>query len=205
MGILYVGPSSVDLHTNYYISPLLAPASLLARLPRLHIVCGERDPLVDDAVVFVGRVREARRQAGLEDTDDLHRVSLRLVEGWSHGFLQMMSILPGVGAHLDALADQILDAFAKTPSSSIVPAPSTSLDGPRHLSASPQPLAQPTPTPPLSGLVETADLLRRRRAEAVEGITATSTPPLHEREAKAVPQTPRTPGGELAGVDGFSL
>lgn len=158
MAILYVGPSPVDLSTNYFISPILAPSPLLARLPRIHIVCGERDPLVDDAIIFVGRVREARREAGLADTDDISRVSLRLVEGWSHGFLQMIALLPGVDRHMDALADEIVDAFARAPSEAVT---GEVVEG-RKLTSSPQPL--PTiSSQPMSGLVETADLLRRRR------------------------------------------
>ena len=62
MAILYIGPRlNPDFETDYYISPVLAPAHLLALFPPVYLICGERDPFVDDTVIFSGRVREAKR------------------------------------------------------------------------------------------------------------------------------------------------
>jgi acetyl esterase/lipase len=37
-----------DFKTDYRISPILAPSSLLAEFPPLLMTCGEKDPFVDD-------------------------------------------------------------------------------------------------------------------------------------------------------------
>lgn len=63
MAILYIGPHrNPDFASDYHVSPLLAPGELLARFPPLLMSCGEKDPFVDDTVIFAGRVREAKRQ-----------------------------------------------------------------------------------------------------------------------------------------------
>lgn len=62
MAILYIGPHrNPDFATDYHISPILAPARFLAQFPPLLLQCGEKDPFVDDTVIFAGRVREAKR------------------------------------------------------------------------------------------------------------------------------------------------
>lgn len=66
MAILYLGLANPDFERDYYISPLLAPATLLAQFPCLLMTCGEKDPFVDDTVIFAGRVREAKRALKVE-------------------------------------------------------------------------------------------------------------------------------------------
>lgn len=62
MAILYIGPHrNPDFATDYFISPILTPSSFLAQFPPLLMQCGEKDPFVDDTVIFAGRVREAKR------------------------------------------------------------------------------------------------------------------------------------------------
>ncbi|KAG8832942.1 hypothetical protein FRC17_000271, partial [Serendipita sp. 399] len=62
MAILYLGPvADPDFERDYYISPVLAPSSLLAQFPPVLMTCGEKDPFVDDTVIFAGRIREAKR------------------------------------------------------------------------------------------------------------------------------------------------
>ncbi|KAL6310381.1 Alpha/Beta hydrolase protein [Sparassis latifolia] len=62
MAILYIGPHrNPEFATDYRISPILAPSGLLAQFPPLLMTCGEKDPFVDDTVIFAGRVREAKR------------------------------------------------------------------------------------------------------------------------------------------------
>ncbi|EST07034.1 Alpha/beta hydrolase fold-3 [Kalmanozyma brasiliensis GHG001] len=132
MAILYIGPRrQPDLDHDYFLSPVLAPAHLLAEFPPVLFICGEKDPLCDDTVIMAGRIREAklakqadlaRRRAmasarfgeGLRTTpiasssaarsnlpiDPIEQespedwVQMRIIEGWSHGFLQMSSLMP---------------------------------------------------------------------------------------------------------------
>jgi hypothetical protein len=62
MAILYIGPyRNPDFATDYYLSPILTPAHLLAQFPPVLLQCGEKDPFVDDTVIFAGRIREAKR------------------------------------------------------------------------------------------------------------------------------------------------
>ncbi|EPQ29478.1 uncharacterized protein PFL1_03233 [Pseudozyma flocculosa PF-1] len=132
MAILYVGPRrQPDFEHDYFLSPIVAPARLLAEFPPVLFICGEKDPLCDDTVVMAGKIREAklakkadleRRRAGgsarfgeqlrmsigggagggaasavrdpIEDESPEDWVQMRIIEGWSHGFLQMSSLLP---------------------------------------------------------------------------------------------------------------
>ena len=96
------------------MTAILAPDALLARFPPLSMICASKDPLVDDTIVFGGRLREAklRRQMEARMAGSLHGEGLRMstpsatrdpivdqteadwvstsiVEGWSHGFLQV--------------------------------------------------------------------------------------------------------------------
>ncbi|KAL1728818.1 Alpha/Beta hydrolase protein [Schizophyllum commune] len=67
MAILYIGPyRNPDFKTDYYISPILTPDHVLAQFPPLLMQCGEKDPFVDDTVIFAGRVREAKRARKVE-------------------------------------------------------------------------------------------------------------------------------------------
>lgn len=76
MAIMYMGPlRNPDFATDYYISPVLAPSELLAKFPPLLMQCGEKDPFVDDTIVFAGRVREAKRQRLAELDKQLSRAS----------------------------------------------------------------------------------------------------------------------------------
>ncbi|PGH23484.1 hypothetical protein AJ80_02438 [Polytolypa hystricis UAMH7299] len=106
MIILYIGPyNRPDFSTDFLLSPLLAPDSLLARFPKTYLLTGERDPLVDDTVIFAGRIRQAklhrfreRQELGLEKStrefDEKAHVEVTLVPGISHGFLQFVSVFP---------------------------------------------------------------------------------------------------------------
>lgn len=106
MIILYIGPHSrPDFSTDYMLSPLLAPEALLARFPKTYILTGERDPLVDDTVIFAGRLRQAklalhreRKELGLvrekEDFDETDHINVVLIPGISHGFLQFVGVFP---------------------------------------------------------------------------------------------------------------
>lgn len=106
MIILYVGPHiRPDFSTDFLLSPLLAPEALLAKFPKTYFLTGERDPLVDDTVIFAGRLRQAkhnqfvqRKELGLlnskDEFDEKDHVEVTLIPGISHGFLQFVSIFP---------------------------------------------------------------------------------------------------------------
>ncbi|KAF5380497.1 hypothetical protein D9615_004574 [Tricholomella constricta] len=155
MAILYIGPHrNPDFATDYHISPILAPAHLLAQFPPLLLQCGEKDPFVDDTVIFAGRVREAKRarkhelalaisgksarfgeglrmshidapldakalammkkerdKLGKETEDDW--VQMVLFSEWSHGYLQMPTLMGEAKAVIEELAEWIDVAFAR--------------------------------------------------------------------------------------------
>lgn len=61
MIIVYIGPHRrPDFTTDYWLSPVRAPEELLAKFPKTFLICGERDPLVDDTQIFAGRLRQAK-------------------------------------------------------------------------------------------------------------------------------------------------
>ncbi|KAI9511164.1 Alpha/Beta hydrolase protein [Russula earlei] len=141
MAILYIGPHlNPDFASDYHISPILTPAPLLAHFPLLLLQCGEKDPLVDDTIIFAGRVREAKRQRGgeirkllemgrynmddaefqrledeldhLEVESDEDWLQMQIFSGWSHGYLQMPSLMPEAQVAIDDLAIWIEGVFA---------------------------------------------------------------------------------------------
>jgi hypothetical protein len=82
MAILYIGPyQNPDFATDYYLSPILTPAHLLAQFPQLLMQCGEKDPFVDDTVIFAGRIREAKRARKAELELAISGKSARFGEG----------------------------------------------------------------------------------------------------------------------------
>jgi acetyl esterase/lipase len=123
MIILYIGPHHrPDFSTDFLLSPLLAPESLLAKFPRTWMLTGERDPLVDDTVIFAGRLRQAKRAEWVAAKDlglDWARgefreedwVNVDLIPGISHGFLQFVSVFPAGWKYIFRCAKWITEAF----------------------------------------------------------------------------------------------
>lgn len=129
MIILYIGPHNrPDFSQDYLLSPILAPDMLLARFPKAYFLTGERDPLVDDTVIFAGRLRRvklAMYASGGQRTD--YRYSDALAEGFnekdvadvtllpgtSHGFLQFPTVYPPAWKLLDRSARWIEEAFER--------------------------------------------------------------------------------------------
>lgn len=134
MAILYIGPRrQPDFDNDYYLSPIVAPAMILAEFPPILFTCGEKDPICDDTVVMAGRIRQAKlarqqevkrrgarfgeqlRMSGStameeeEDVDDW--VQMRIIEGWSHGYLQMSSLLPEAKKVISFLSSWMAGAF----------------------------------------------------------------------------------------------
>jgi hypothetical protein len=123
MIILYIGPHNrPDFSTDFLLSPVLAPESLLTRFPKTYFITGERDPLVDDTVIFAGRIRQAklhqfreRQELGLEKSHrvfhEKDHVEVSLLPGISHGFLQMAGFFPDSWKHINRCATWIQDLF----------------------------------------------------------------------------------------------
>jgi len=128
MILLYIGPHNrPDFTTEHLLSPVLAPSSLLALFPRTYFLTGERDPLVDDTVIMAGRIRRAKHdvwtsrremhlpflpgETGTSFRDDDH-VTVKLVEGISHGFTQFASLFPEAWGYIFLVGRWYEEAFA---------------------------------------------------------------------------------------------
>lgn len=68
MALLYLGTSPVNytFEDEYYLSPVVTPNDILAKFPKTFFITGEKDPLVDDTVVFAGRLRQSKEKARKE-------------------------------------------------------------------------------------------------------------------------------------------
>lgn len=139
MIILYIGPHiRPDFSTDFLLSPVLAPEALLAKFPKTYFLTGERDPLVDDTVIFAGRLRQAkhslfvqRKELGLlkskDEFDEKDHVQVTLIPGISHGFLQFVSMFPEGWGHIYRCCRWMEDVFEAGPSASKYPrSPSSS-------------------------------------------------------------------------------
>jgi acetyl esterase/lipase len=125
MIILYIGPHNrPDFSTEFLLSPVLAPESLLARFPKTYLLTGERDPLVDDTVIFAGRLRQAKRAVYLERQElgmvsssahfnEKDVVEVALIPGISHGFLQFPGIFPEGWKYIHRCSDWMLETFER--------------------------------------------------------------------------------------------
>lgn len=130
MVILYIGPHNrPDFSTDFLLSPLVAPEALLRRFPKTYFLTGERDPLVDDTVLFAGRIRQAksrwakeRREMGLQSLSSRSGImvadtipEVRLIPGSSHGFLLMAGVLPQAKREIVRCARWLEEILADKP------------------------------------------------------------------------------------------
>lgn len=135
MIILYVGPHNrPDFSSDYLLCPILAPDILLAKFPKTYFLTGERDPLVDDTVIFAGRLKRVkaamvasdgqRTQYKEEDIDEALRktngkwdekmaAEVNLVPGISHGFLQFPGVYPPAWGLFGKIAGWMGEVFAE--------------------------------------------------------------------------------------------
>ncbi|KAI0136833.1 Alpha/Beta hydrolase protein [Xylariales sp. AK1849] len=123
MIILYVGPHNrPDFSQDYLLSPILAPDILLQHFPKTYFLTGERDPLVDDTVIFAGRLRKVKQthhaqrtsqgMRGLEDVSDFDEKDVAevvLIPGISHGFSQFPTVYPPAWKLIDRCAIWAMD------------------------------------------------------------------------------------------------
>ncbi|KAL6855415.1 hypothetical protein ACO1O0_006561 [Amphichorda felina] len=128
MIILYIGPHNrPDFSSDYLLSPVLAPEALLAKFPKTYFMTGERDPLVDDTVIFAGRLRRAKEAAArhhrvppaaspgdnlAEELDDLGTAEVMLIPGTSHGFMQFPAVYPPAWRHFNRCAEWFQQLYA---------------------------------------------------------------------------------------------
>ncbi|KAH7270695.1 Alpha/Beta hydrolase protein [Fusarium redolens] len=115
MIILYIGAHNrPDFSQDYLLSPVLAPEALLVDFPKTYFMTGERDPLVDDTVIFAGRLRRAKEAAFVQEqsgTDqnaefnDRDAAEVMLIPGTSHGFMQFPTVYPPAWRHFERCID----------------------------------------------------------------------------------------------------
>ncbi|KAG9242248.1 Alpha/Beta hydrolase protein [Calycina marina] len=126
MIMLYIGPHNrPDFSQDHLLCPILAPDSLLAQFPKTYFLTGERDPLVDDTVIFAGRLRRAKEAKHNADRsyihlrkefDDRDVVEVALIPGISHGFLQFCGVFPEGWKHVFRCGRWIEECFTNTES-----------------------------------------------------------------------------------------
>ncbi|XP_012981442.1 hormone-sensitive lipase isoform X1 [Mesocricetus auratus] len=80
-GILHIPLYSSPIVKNPFMSPLLAPDSMLKTLPPVHLVACALDPMLDDSVMFARRLRDLGQP-----------VTLNVVEDLPHGFLSLAAL-----------------------------------------------------------------------------------------------------------------
>ena len=92
MLVLYLGSSPLHLRfdSDFYLSPVLTPEELLKDFPPTFFLTGEKDPFVDDTLIFSSKLRSALVKNGKKPQG----VRVKILEGISHGFLLCSSILP---------------------------------------------------------------------------------------------------------------
>ncbi|KAF9296444.1 Alpha/Beta hydrolase protein [Linnemannia elongata] len=104
--VMYIGgDTTLDHKSDYLVSPIYTPDHILAQYPRTYIITGEKDPLVDDSIIFMAKMRRAKRAAGA----DLESDALRIVSGVSHAFMQMTGIVPEMKELVRVVGEELLD------------------------------------------------------------------------------------------------
>ncbi|KAI1315745.1 hypothetical protein EDD11_000395 [Mortierella claussenii] len=157
--VMYIGGDpTLDHKSNYLLSPIHTPDHVLAQYPRTYIVCGEKDPLVDDSIIFMAKLRRAKRAAAIDLDSDI----LRIVSGVSHAFLQMTAIVPEMKDLIKVLGEELLDMIKEPCEAteqnqqtwgqfSAVSLPEEDTMNPElmHISVHPKPILNPRKTSPL--------------------------------------------------------
>ncbi|XP_061659981.1 lipase, hormone-sensitive a isoform X2 [Syngnathoides biaculeatus] len=95
-----VQPTSCPIIRNPFVSPLLAPDSLLRGLPPVHLVASALDALLDDSVMFAKKLRDMGQP-----------VSLTVVEDLPHGFLSLSQLCKDTEVAAEICLDKIREIF----------------------------------------------------------------------------------------------
>ena len=124
MIMLYIPPDMrPDFSTDIYLSPLRAPEDMLAKFPKVYMLCGDKDPLTDDTLIFAGRLKQAhkqvfqgRKELGMIKEKEVFNfkdhVEQWMIPGVSHGFLQFVSVYHDGWKYIDQCVKWIETAFA---------------------------------------------------------------------------------------------
>uniref|UniRef100_A0A674BJS0 Lipase E, hormone sensitive type n=1 Tax=Salmo trutta TaxID=8032 RepID=A0A674BJS0_SALTR len=88
---------------NPYMSPLLAPDSMLRGLPPIHLVACALDPMLDDSVMFAKRLRNVDQPVTLCVVDDL-----------PHGFLSLSQLSRETREAANVCVNRIRDLVVNT-------------------------------------------------------------------------------------------
>uniref|UniRef100_A0A1A7XFV8 Lipase, hormone-sensitive a n=2 Tax=Iconisemion striatum TaxID=60296 RepID=A0A1A7XFV8_9TELE len=96
----FINPTSCPVMRNPFVSPLLAPSSLLRGLPPVHIVASALDALLDDSVMFAKKLRAMKQP-----------VSLTVVEDLPHGFLSLSQICKETQFASDICVARVREVF----------------------------------------------------------------------------------------------
>ncbi|KAJ3222453.1 hypothetical protein HK099_002307 [Clydaea vesicula] len=114
MALLYLNGSPIpyNIQEDIYLSPINTPNDILERFPQTFFITGEKDPFVDDTVVFAAKLRQAKerkknrikggfgikrveqKQKKSKKTLEEFGVRVKILEGISHAFFNMMAFLP---------------------------------------------------------------------------------------------------------------
>ncbi|KAM5132481.1 hormone-sensitive lipase isoform 1-T2 [Mantella aurantiaca] len=108
-GVAHMTLQTSAIVDNPYMSPLLAPDSMLQGLPPIHIVACALDPMLDDSVMFAKRLRSLSRP-----------VTLQVVEDLPHGFLSLSQLSPETRTATAACVQRIRQVLREVP---LAPAP----------------------------------------------------------------------------------
>ncbi|KAG0327305.1 hypothetical protein BGZ99_007900 [Dissophora globulifera] len=104
--VMYIGGDpALDLKSNYLVSPIYTPDHILAQYPRTYIISGEKDPLVDDSIIFMAKLRRAKRAASADMESD----TLRIVSEVSHAFLHMSGVVPEMRDLVRVVGEELMD------------------------------------------------------------------------------------------------
>ncbi|KAM3858603.1 lipase, hormone-sensitive a [Diretmus argenteus] len=98
--LAFVHQSACPIIKNPFVSPLLAPNSLLRGLPPVHIVASALDALLDDSVMFAKKLRDMGQP-----------VSLTVVEDLPHGFLSLSQLSKETEVASHICVEQMRDIF----------------------------------------------------------------------------------------------
>lgn len=98
--LAFVRPTSCPIIRNPFVSPLLAPNSLLKGLPPVHIVASALDALLDDSVMFAKKLRDMGQP-----------VSLTVVEDLPHGFLSLSQLAKETEVASEVCVEQMRKIF----------------------------------------------------------------------------------------------
>ncbi|XP_068431477.1 lipase, hormone-sensitive a isoform X2 [Clinocottus analis] len=98
--LAFVRPTSCPVIRNPFVSPLLAPASMLRGLPPVHIVASALDALLDDSVMFAKKLRDMGQP-----------VHLTVVEDLPHGFLSLYQLAKETDVAADICVEEMRTIF----------------------------------------------------------------------------------------------